>query len=467
MYSIGNAQQITTNAGGEAHGISGSASYTIGQQDFISYYNVNGFVNQGVQQPYEFYCSSITGNIVAPWAINVFSKTVPNVLVNMVGFDSSLFANGVYNLTSNNGSNAVVKASKNNDITKANGVTTLDVALVQSHILQKSILNSPYKIIAADVNGDGKVTTLDIVYIKRLILGLDTTFINAINQKRLWVFVDSSYKFVDSSSPFPFKDSISYKGLSSSKTNQTFIGCKLGDVNWDWNPAVAKLGINNTVPVELGYDPIKLNNEKLIRIPIKVKNFKELLSIQYTLNFNPAALKFVGVNNIALNTDIGTNYAAEGKVSFLWVDAKSEYKTLEDGSILFELVFERIGKEAIENTLSIDGSITTVVAYDKDYQSHDVVMKRVENIQPLQPEKWVVAPNPTKDGVIQVQMNLTDSKIIVFRLLDNTGRLLLIKRVDGVIGNNRFTLREGNIASGIYYLQAVGVEGVKEIRIEN
>ena len=274
--------------------------------------------------------------------------------------------------------------------------------------------------------------------------------------------------FPVSSNPFPFKDSISYTGLSASKINQTFIGCKLGDVNWDWNPAVAKPMVNNLNAVELSYEPIKLQNEKLIRIPIKVKNFKDLLSIQYTLNFNPAALKFVGVNNIALNTDIGTNHAAEGKVSFLWVDAKSEYKTLEDGSILFELVFERTGKEAIENSLSIDGSITTVVAYDKDYQSHDVVMKNAPiTIAETTTENWVVAPNPTRDGVIQVQMNLLDRKLLVFRLLDNTGRLLLTKQVEGMKGSNHFTLREGNIARGTYYLQAVGVEGVKQIRVEN
>ena len=85
----------------------------------------------------------------------------------------------------------------------------------------------------------------------------------------------------------------------------------------------------------------------------------------------------------------------------------------------------------------------------------------------LTTERWVVAPNPTRDGVIQVQMNLLDKKTVVFRLLDNTGRLLFSKQADGVKGNNLFTLREGNIPSGTYYLQAVGVEGVKQLRVEN
>ena len=457
------AQQITTTSGGDAKGNSGSASYTIGQQDYISYYNVNSFVNQGVQQPFEFYCSSIAGNIIAPTAINVFSKTVPDVLVYTVGGTPSLFANGVFNLSANNGSNVVVKASKNNDITKANGVTALDIALVQSHILAKSFLNSPYKILAADVSGDGKVTALDIVYIKRLILGIDTSFPG----KKLWAFVDSSYKFADSTNPFPFKDSISYTGLSASKSNQTFIGCKLGDVNWDWNPAVARPMINNINAVEFSYpsDALPGRTDGYVHIPVSVKNFRYMLGMQFTISYDPTLLQWQGLGNNPLGIETGTTHAAEGSISFLWVDPKNEIKTLEDGSILMELVFKTINP--LNNvTLNLDGSVTAVVAYDKDYEAHNVVLKKTESIPSLRAESWTVAPNPTTDGVIHIQMNLKDNKTIVFRLLDNTGRVLLVKQIEGLKGSNNIVLKEGNIASGTYYLQAVGVERVKEIQIQ-
>ncbi len=175
---------------------------------------------------------------------SVLGKTINNVEVknligsNLVNTDSV----GNYLITTQPNSNLTLKLSKNNDINKTNGITTLDMALIQSHILGKNKLNFPYKLIAADVNGDGLVTTLDIVYLKRLILGLDTTFTKtSTGEKRLWAFVDSSYQFPDTTNPFPFKDSISYIGLSANKTNQSFIGVKLGDVNWDWNPALARM----------------------------------------------------------------------------------------------------------------------------------------------------------------------------------------------------------------------------------
>ena len=182
--------------------------------------------------------NTITGNLISP-----NNKSISNVDLQLTGSDSvHLLASGNYQFTENGGGNYSIKAKKNNDVNKANGVTTLDLALIQSHILGKSIFNSPYKIIAADVNGDGKITTLDLVYIKRLILGVDTTFTNSSTKEtRLWAFVDSSYTFADGSNPFPFKESISFTGLNANQISKTFIGCKLGDVNWDWNPLLSKV----------------------------------------------------------------------------------------------------------------------------------------------------------------------------------------------------------------------------------
>ncbi len=192
--------------------------------NFIAYIGTPCFTNYYIE-----------GNVISP-----LNKIINGAKITFNGVDSIF--NGTYYIAETFSTPIKIKLSKNNDINKTNGITTLDMALIQSHILGKNKLNSPYKLIAADVNGDGKVTTLDIVYLKRLILGLDTTFTKtSTGEKRLWAFIDSSYQFPDTTNPFPFKDSIIYTGLSTNKTNQTFIGVKLGDVNWDWNPALARM----------------------------------------------------------------------------------------------------------------------------------------------------------------------------------------------------------------------------------
>ncbi|MFZ9029101.1 MAG: T9SS type A sorting domain-containing protein [Crocinitomicaceae bacterium] len=48
-------QQNAVSAGGDASGTGGTASYSIGQVDYINGSGSNGNMNEGVQQPYEFF----------------------------------------------------------------------------------------------------------------------------------------------------------------------------------------------------------------------------------------------------------------------------------------------------------------------------------------------------------------------------------------------------------------------------
>lgn len=49
------SQSNTVTTGGVATGTGGSSTYSIGQIDYISSTGTNGEINQGNQQPYEFY----------------------------------------------------------------------------------------------------------------------------------------------------------------------------------------------------------------------------------------------------------------------------------------------------------------------------------------------------------------------------------------------------------------------------
>ena len=53
------AQQNTLAAGANASSAEGSISYSIGQIDFSNVSSSSGSVNQGVQQPFEFFVSSV------------------------------------------------------------------------------------------------------------------------------------------------------------------------------------------------------------------------------------------------------------------------------------------------------------------------------------------------------------------------------------------------------------------------
>jgi hypothetical protein len=110
-----------------------------------------------------------------------------------------------------------------------NGVSTYDLVLISRHILGITPLNSPYKMIAADVNRSGSITTLDIVALRKLILGVHATFPNNLS----WRFVDAAYTFPNPSNPFstPFPEQQTLPNGIPAGTNYHFVAVKTGDVD--------------------------------------------------------------------------------------------------------------------------------------------------------------------------------------------------------------------------------------------
>ena len=75
---------------------------------------------------------------------------------------------------------------RNDDV--YNGVSTFDLLLISKHILNVDLLNSPYKVLAADANRSGSVSTLDLVAIRKVILRESNSFPNNTS----WRFVSNS-----------------------------------------------------------------------------------------------------------------------------------------------------------------------------------------------------------------------------------------------------------------------------------
>ncbi len=65
------------------------------------------------------------------------------------------------------------------------GVSTLDLVMVQRHILGLEEFDSPYKVIAGDVTDDEKLKSSDLLAMRKLILGITNEFAN-----KSWRFVD-------------------------------------------------------------------------------------------------------------------------------------------------------------------------------------------------------------------------------------------------------------------------------------
>jgi hypothetical protein len=69
------AQENTASSGGDAMGIGGSASYSVGQVVYTTHTGVNGSIAQGVQQPYEI---SVVTAVKENDKINLVFTVYPN-----------------------------------------------------------------------------------------------------------------------------------------------------------------------------------------------------------------------------------------------------------------------------------------------------------------------------------------------------------------------------------------------------
>jgi hypothetical protein len=125
------------------------------------------------------------------------------------------------------GKNYILDLTKSGSI--INGLTTFDLLQVQKHILNKESLKSPFKMLAADVNNSGSISTSDLILIKRALLGILTSF----EKVPIWQFVPFENGFIDLANPLLGLNlsAFSILNLKGQVLDKDFIGIKSGDIN--------------------------------------------------------------------------------------------------------------------------------------------------------------------------------------------------------------------------------------------
>lgn len=162
---------------------------------------------------------TITGAAMSYYEMSV--SPYPEVNVNLQANGSYSFGNIPF------GSDITIEPRCNTNY--LDGVSTLDLVLIQRHILSVQKLDTPFKLIAADVNQSGNISLLDAILVRRLILhGLDE-FPNG----KSWRFIPVSYSFPVPINPWfeSFPEVININDIQGFNINQNFTAIKLGDVN--------------------------------------------------------------------------------------------------------------------------------------------------------------------------------------------------------------------------------------------
>jgi len=167
-----------------------------------------------------------------------------------------------------------------NDENHLMGVSTLDLVKIQQHILGIKDLDSPYKLIAADVNKSGGVSAIDLIQIRKLILGQVDKFPDT----QSWTFVKENYVFADANEPWGYEDQAYIQNLSDDSSENNFTAIKMGDVN---GSAISSL-MGETVQERNQAFILKADEQSYkagdqVKIPIYSSQFDNVFGIQFTM----------------------------------------------------------------------------------------------------------------------------------------------------------------------------------------
>ncbi|MCP4122820.1 MAG: HYR domain-containing protein [Bacteroidetes bacterium] len=330
------------------------------------------------------------------------------------------------------------------DFNHANGVSTMDQITVLRHINGDVPITSPYKLIAADVNKSGTVSTADMIQIRKIILGIDTIFPNNTS----WRFVDAAYVFPFPENPFfePFPEIFNVNNLDD-ELEADFVGVKTGDVNGDVLPNMLTEADDRDSRPTLPFVVIDqfLRKGEKVEIPFRTSENIELLGAQFTLEFESEALQFSKLKSGQLMNEqhFGLPFVSEGKITVSWGSIVAETISKED--ILFTLVFEVEQDMRLSEVLEMNSSITKAEAYDamENIQNPEIVFQE----DPLSSDQLRVfpsSPNPFSDFTY-IRFSLPESDEVRLSVYTADGRLLWTERGDYIRGYNQIHLDANKI----------------------
>jgi len=341
-------------------------------------------------------------------------------------------------------------------------VTTYDIALIQRHILGIQYLDSPYKLIAADVRPDGVINVLDIADLRSLILGRTENFV----QNTSWRFVSTDQQFAPGMihPPVDIEEDRLYEDFNGSIRDADFIGVKIGDVNGSAQPNSLTPSMERRTGevIALQIEEGLYRSGDQISVEITAANFREVIGYQFTMEFDNSGLEFAGFESGVLevtDNNFGFHMTSEGVITTSWNSMKSE--SVNDAEVLFVLNFAVRSDIRATDAFRLSDRVTRSEAYRKGGEIMEMDLIFTRDGQAITTDVFALyqnQPNPFNGQTI-IGFVLPADMEAEMSIFDVTGRLIHVISGEYGAGYNEIRLLENDLpASGVYYYQ-LEVEG--------
>ncbi|MFZ1748839.1 MAG: HYR domain-containing protein [Saprospiraceae bacterium] len=349
-----------------------------------------------------------------------------------------------------------------------NGISTIDLVVIQRHILGLQSLESPYKLIAADINNSQSITAADLIELRKMVLGVQSTF----TKNTSWRFVDAKHSFDNPAHPWPFNEKLNYQNVSSNMMTSDFIAVKIGDVNGTVSTdLLSRVDTRSTHDLVMYSESQKLKAGELASIPFRMASTASVVGMQWTFELMPG-IHFSGIepsqlpigqHNMALIERHGNKYLT------IAVDPSSELRFNKD-DLLFNLLVRPDQDIMISDAVKLNSDITKALAFTDDEHELNVVLRYQLATDVHTSYLAQNQPNPFKDQT-NIVFGIHQAGPVTMSIFDIKGTVVFHQNMNLSAGDHSITLGETQLGNqtGIFYcrIQANGLhEVVKMIRIE-
>lgn len=349
------------------------------------------------------------------------------------------------------GGDYTVMPKKDNDA--LNGVSTLDIILIQKHILGIEPFDSPYKILAADVNKDESVNGSDLIQMRKLLLGYYENFPNNTS----WRFVDADFDFPNPLNPWFTEIPESYK-IHALNQNMVvdFHGVKVGDLNQSAQPnnLIGDVSeVRSGEALVLNIDNQKMEFGKPVKIAVRSSNVTTYNGMQLGLSYDSDNMVISAIESPVYNLN-AENYRIDNKAGLVKMILDQKVEDLSADQVLFYISIHAKRPLELKDALAIDAEFTE--AYDAAYDVQNVALDIRTKTQIKHEALGIMyqnEPNPWSTNTM-IPVNLPESGLITLNIRDVQGRVVYTNSYTLSKGIHRIPVARTAVGStGVYYYE--------------
>ena len=340
-----------------------------------------------------------------------------------------------------------------------NGVTTFDLVLLHRHVLGMELLDSPYKVIAGDINHSGLLTVSDVVDLRKVILNIEDHFPNNTS----WRFVDGAYAFPDPLHPFnpAFPEVCNVNDLTPNSPAVNFVAVKIGDLN---GTAVAN-SLPGSIEERSGIEIFMTTPDRTVKAgetvsvdmladPVAMAN---IFGYQFTLNFDQNALAFEKLTPGPNGTEdnFGMARLEEGAITASLYRLTNTGEAPDADAPQFSVTFTAKAGGKLSEMLSINSRFTKAEGYEADGLRHPIALQFTSPsgsaVKSNEFGLFQNMPNPFSNITV-IGFQLPETSAATLTIFDVSGRI--VKEIKGEFakGYHEISLDKSSMPNaGVFY----------------